>query len=82
MSLLQSIIPDGPGRFGRSRECAALRARLAADARLRHDAELRGAPFWRRAWLELAIEREVRAELRKLFPPGALYTSGDPDGGA
>jgi hypothetical protein len=82
MNFLQAIISGDLERFRRSKEYAALRARLVADARLRHDADLRGAPFWRRAWLEVVIEREVRAELRRICPPGALYVSGGPDGGA
>jgi len=82
MNFLQAIVSGSLDRFRRSREYAALRARLGADARLRHGAELKGAPFWRRAWLEMVIEREVRAELGRICPPGALYVSGRPDGGA
>jgi hypothetical protein len=82
MNFLQAIISGGLERFRSSKEFAALRARLVAEARLRHDADLRGAPFWRRAWLEVVIELEVRAKLRRLFPPGALYTLGSPNGGA
>jgi hypothetical protein len=82
MNFLQAIVSGNLGRFRRSKEHAALRARLEAEARLRHDAELRGAPFWRRAWLKVVIELEVRAKLRRLFPPGALYISGSADGGS
>jgi hypothetical protein len=78
MNFLQAIISGGLERFRSSKEFAA----LVAEARLRHDADLRGAPFWRRAWLEVVIELEVRAKLRRLFPPGALYTLGSPNGGA
>jgi hypothetical protein len=82
MNFLQAIVSGNLERFRRSKEHAALRARLVAEARQRHEADINGAPFWKRAWLEVVIEREVRAKLRRLFPPGALYTSGRPDGGA
>jgi hypothetical protein len=76
MNRISRIVSDGRGRFCRSREWAALRARLVAEGRLRHEAELKGAGFWRRAWLGIVIEREVRAELGRLCPPGALYIAG------
>jgi hypothetical protein len=82
MNFLQAIISESLGRFRRSKEHAALRARLVAEARRRHEADISAAPFWRRAWLEVVIEREVRAELRRHFPPGALYASRSTDGGA
>jgi hypothetical protein len=82
MNFIEAIVSGTLGRFRRSKEHAALRARLVAEARRRHEADINGAPFWKRAWLEVVIEREVRDELRRLFPPGALYTSGNPDGGA
>jgi hypothetical protein len=82
MNFLQAIVSGGLGRFRRSKEHAALRARLEAEARRRHGADFSRAPFWRRAWLEVVIEREVRAELRRLLPPGALYASRSTDGGA
>jgi hypothetical protein len=72
----ERIVADGPFRFRRSREHGILRARILAEARQRRGAELKGAPFWRRAWLGLIIEREARAELRRLHPPGALYLAG------
>jgi hypothetical protein len=70
------IVSGGLLRFRRSGEFAALRARLIAEARRRRGAELTGASFWRRAWLGLAAEREVRAELGRIHPPGALYFAG------
>jgi hypothetical protein len=82
MNFLQAIISGNLGRFRRSKEHAAPRARLVAEARLRHHADLDGAPCWKRAWLEVVIELEVRARLRRLYPPGALYMSGSPDGGS
>jgi hypothetical protein len=82
MNIIQTIVSGSLGRFRRSKEHAALRARLEAEARRRHEADISGAPFWRRAWLEVVIEREVRAELRRLLPPGALYASRSSDGGA
>jgi hypothetical protein len=75
VNAVQRIVQDGPLRLRRSKEYAALRSRLVAEARLRHEAGPRGAFFWRRAWIWLRIEREVRAELRRLCPPDALYLS-------
>jgi hypothetical protein len=76
MNPIQRIVADSLIRFRGSKEFAAVRARLVAEARLRHGADPKGAYFWRRAWLRLVIEREVRAELGRLYPPGALYISG------
>ena len=66
------IIADG--LFSRrSKEYVATRGRLVAAARVRYAQELKDASIFGRIRLELKIEREVRAELRKIFPPGALY---------
>ena len=55
---------------GNNRE---VRARLMAQARVRHQAELGAASSWRRLWMELTLRREVRAELKRIFPADALY---------
>jgi hypothetical protein len=76
MRSVPGIVADSLARFRRSESGAAVRARLRAEARQRHAAELRGASFWNRLRLEGVIEREVRAELRRIHPPDALYAAG------
>jgi hypothetical protein len=72
------IIAGGPERIRLSEPYRALRARLEAEARARHAAALAKAPLWRRIWLGAVIAREVRAQLRRAFPPHALYAAGGP----
>lgn len=48
---------------------AAIRRELSA----KYGAELRAAGLLRRWLIQLRIEREVTAELKRRFPPGALY---------
>jgi hypothetical protein len=72
------IVADGPLRARLSGRHGELRARLLCEARLRHAAALEEAPPWRRLWLRIVIEREVRAQLRKAFPPHALYAATRP----
>jgi hypothetical protein len=68
------IVADGP--FSPlSGQRAETRARLVAEARKRRAGDLRDASILGRVRLELAIEREVRAELDRIFPPGALYAA-------
>jgi hypothetical protein len=69
------IIADGPLRHRLSGRHGRLRARLVAEARARHAEALAHAPLWRRLWLRVVIEREVRAQLRRVFPPHALYAA-------
>jgi hypothetical protein len=54
----------------RLKDLLALRTRLIAEARIQNAAAYREATFWRRRWIDLAVERDV---WRKIFPPGALY---------
>jgi hypothetical protein len=56
----------------------AIRARLLAEARLRHQRELKSAPFWRRLGLEFTLRQQVRTKMRRMFPADALYAFGDP----
>lgn len=46
------------------------------ELRLRHAAELAHASLWRTLVIYLRIEREVSAEMKRRFPPGALHASG------
>jgi len=69
------IIADGPLRHRLAGRYGELRARLVAEARARHEAALAAAPLWRRLWTRVVIEREVRARLRRAFPPHALYAA-------
>jgi hypothetical protein len=58
-----------------SRQYAAARRRLTTAARTRYAQEIKDASTLGRMRLELRIEREVRAELDRIFPPGALYAA-------
>jgi len=66
------IIADGP-LSARSKAYAAAEAQLVSEARIRHAKERAGASPLARIRLELKIRREVQAELRRRFPPHALY---------
>ncbi len=68
-----TIVADGPKRHRDANDYAAIRARLLTALTQRHDAELRRASFFHRLWIAVKIRRAVRAELRKIFPPGALH---------
>jgi hypothetical protein len=57
----------------RTKQYEETRNRLLTAARLRFAKELKDASFLGRRRLKLKIEREVQAELDKLYPPGALY---------
>ena len=67
------IVADGAKRVRESRTYASARERLLAEHTKRHAAELQGASLVRRLWIEAKIRRAVKAELRKLFPPGSLH---------
>jgi hypothetical protein len=67
------IVSDSLSRIRRSKEYAATKARLMTEARERHSKETRAAHFWGQIWLRVVIEREVRAQLAKMFPPSGLY---------
>lgn len=54
------------------------RQQARREWRLRYAAELAHAGFWRRLMIELRIEREVTAEMKRRFPPGALHASCAP----
>jgi hypothetical protein len=73
MRQFSGIVSDSLVRFRRSREYGAVRTRLLAEARVRHDTDFRAASFWGRLLIRGAIEREVRSELNRIHPPGALY---------
>jgi hypothetical protein len=67
------IVADGPERLREAKDFAAVRRRLLADVAKRHAVELQGAPLLRRLWIAAKIRREVRRELKNVFPPGALH---------
>jgi hypothetical protein len=52
----------------------AIRARLVAEARLRHAGGAGETSLLERIRTEWKLRREVRAELKKQFPPYALYS--------
>ena len=66
------IIAEG-SLSSRSKEYRVIESRLVAEARLRYAQALKGASLLKRVRLELAIQREVQAELKKRFPSHALY---------
>jgi hypothetical protein len=76
MSQVPRIITGRGALFRRTRECSAERSRLLAEARVRHEAAFRAAPFWGRLLIRFAIAREVRAEMNRIYPPDALYVAG------
>jgi len=66
----------GPDRFvanGRDLALETVRTEIAGTIRDRHAAELAGAGFIRRLWLEHKIRQEIERELEKPAPKGALY---------
>jgi GrpB-like predicted nucleotidyltransferase (UPF0157 family) len=71
-SMKPAIVAGGPlASWGC--EYATIERRLLAEARLRRAQELKKASLLGRARLELAIRREVSAQMRRKFPFGALY---------
>ena len=73
MGLPPRIVSDGLNRIRRRKECEAVKARLMTEARERHSNEPWTASFFGQIWLRIVIEREVRAQLAKMFPPSSLY---------
>lgn len=67
------IVADGAQRLREAKDYSAARRRILSEVRGRHRAEVKNASFWRRLRLEVQIRRETRAELKKEFPPAALY---------
>jgi hypothetical protein len=57
--------------FDAGEEVAAIRRKVTS----RHDEEGKRSTFWRRIMIWWTIEREVRAEMKRKHPPGALYTT-------
>jgi hypothetical protein len=76
MRLLPGIVAHGPAMFRRSRHHAAARSRLRAEALVRHGGEIAAPSYWRRLLVWGVIEREVRSELGRIYPPDALSISG------
>jgi hypothetical protein len=76
MSRFPRIVAGRMGPFRGTREYREVRDRLLAEARVRHEPRLRGASPWRRFLVRFMIEREVRAEWDRIYPPGALYAAG------
>jgi hypothetical protein len=74
MKARTKIIADGLFSL-RSKQVVAVKERLRAAAGLRHAQEMKGASVLARMRLKVKMEREVRAELGKLFPPGAFYVA-------
>jgi hypothetical protein len=74
MRRVAKIIADGP-LSARTKAYLACEAQLTTEARRRHAKAANGASTFERIRLEWKIWREVREELRKKFPPDALYGS-------
>ena len=70
-----AIVADGAKRLRATRSYATMQAQLLAEHTKRHESELRGASLFRRLWIEAKVRRTVKAELRKLFPPGCLHVA-------
>jgi len=73
MKRVAKIIADGP-LSSRTKAYLAAESRLVAEVRRLHAGEANGASTLARIRLEWRIWREVRAELKKTFPPDALYS--------
>jgi hypothetical protein len=67
------IVSDGPSRLRTAKEFRQLKRDIESDVRRSHAEVWIHASFWRRLWLEVKIQREVRARLSKECPPGALH---------
>ena len=50
-----------------------IRRRIRQEVEVRFSEQRSNAGFWRRLLIDLAIEREVEAEMKRRFPPRALY---------
>jgi hypothetical protein len=74
MKSSDKIIPQGfPGP--QARQLSAVRARIRSEIRTRYASKLEHASLIKCMQLAWEIEREVRAELAKIYPPGALYAT-------
>jgi hypothetical protein len=58
---------------GREQALAANGPRIETEVRARHAGELAGAGHLERWRIEGRIRREIREELTRIAPPGALY---------
>jgi len=67
------IVAGGGERLRRARGYAEARRRIQAEVKRSHGEERKHVSIWGRLRLELRIFWEVRARLRKEFPPDALY---------
>ena len=48
---------------------------IRREVKGRHAAAINAAGFWRRLVIRIQIEREARHELKRRFPPDALYAT-------
>ena len=70
------IIADGP--FSpREKQYWIVRARLFTEARRRRAEDFKKASFLEQIRLEWEIRCEVSRELKRMFPPGALYAASE-----
>ena len=67
------IVADGGQRYREAKNYDAIRRRVIAEVSRRFEGEKAKASFWRRCWLEVEIRREVRAVMKREFPPGSLH---------
>jgi hypothetical protein len=75
MKPVSKIVFDGPERYREAGNYVAVRRRILDEVTQRYREETTRAGFWGRLWIEAKIRREVRAELKKLFPSAALHVS-------
>ena len=50
------------------------RQRIEVEVSSRYAKEMKSGGIWRRVEIWLTIQKEVRAELKRKFPPHALYS--------
>ena len=59
----------------RRRHKAEVIRAIRCEFQKRYEEEVRAAGWWRRLAIALRVEREVRKEVKRRFPPAALYSS-------
>jgi len=72
------IVADGYSRLSKARDYGAVTQRITREVRQRHEEEKKASSIFARLRLEVRIRREIRAEIEKEFPSGALYVAGRP----
>jgi hypothetical protein len=65
---MKSFIPQGKNQEEARRE-------IRKTLKERYHEEIARSGFWREILIRIKIEREIGAEMKRRFPPGALYVN-------